>query len=205
MNCPYCQNPAFETALECQSCGLSLEKVEKLMGAVPAGITAPVADLAQLFSKAERRSVSGAVAKFEERFPQARFSVLATRLPAETHLGIYAFWIFNKGGICRDIDRGPDNRNVLLTIDAGNARANVMVGYGLEPFVGTAHLEQVLTAARPEFAKHRYAEGTLAAIKALSAILAKVSATMDQTYGIQLDAIYRKESGADRPRPVADY
>jgi uncharacterized membrane protein YgcG len=168
---------------------------------VPPALASGVADLAGVFSPGDRRRLLAAIARLERRFPQITFTVLATRVPAETRLGAYAFWIFNRGAVGPGTDRGGANHAVLLTIDPHHGRSNLTIGYGLEPFVGERHLEAALASGLDDFAGGRFAGGALAVIRRIGEILARVASSLDTAYGIRVAELYREES--DTPAPAS--
>lgn len=193
MHCPACKSPSFETAAECGSCGLSLERADGLFGAPPP-ITPTVADLAGVLSKSDRRAIGVCADELHSRFPQVHFTTLTIALPADVSLAVYTFWIFNRGGICREIERGAANHDILLTIDPENSRSNLIVGYGLEPFVPTEKLDAALQAAAPAFAQKNYAAGVRSTVSSLSETLVSIAANIPTTYGLNPSEV--------RPRPA---
>ena len=195
MHCTACKSPSFETDAECGSCGLSLERADSLFGTPPA-IPPTVADLAAVMGNAGRRSVQAAARDLHDRFPQVRFTVLTASLAADVSLPVYTFWIFNRGDVCREIERGAANHDILLVIDPDNARSNLIVGYGLEPFVGTHYLDAALAAASPAFSKKKFADGTRSVIASLTEALTTVSAELPTTYGLNPNEIRPQSADA---------
>lgn len=195
MHCPACKNPSFETDTECGACGLSLERADGLFGTPPA-IPPTVADLAAVLSNSGRSSVQAAARNLHASFPQVRFTVLTAALAPEISLPVYTFWIFNRGGICREIERGASNHDILLVIDPGNSRSNLIIGYGLEPFISTGHLTAALDAAAPAFSKQKFAAGIRSVISSLAATLASVSSEIPAAYGLNPNEIQPKNSSS---------
>lgn len=195
MRCPYCSNPAFESLAECPRCGFALHKLDALFGTIPR-LSPGISDAGKLFSKRDVAKLTAEISRFEKKFPQLLFSIVTTNLAPGDNLAAYAFWIFNKAGVCRPLDKGGDNRNILLMIDAGNARASLLVGYGLEPFVGEKHLAAVIADAAPEFREGSYFEGTKAAIASLDAVLCRICSGLDTTYGICMNEIFLQDNAA---------
>lgn len=197
MQCPYCGSSALETAAACGRCGLSLEKCDRLFGTVPA-LRPGLTDLAGATRASDRRRLLASIAALRRRFPQVHFSAVVIRLGEEIHPGVYAFWLFNRGDLCRQTERGGDNRDVLLLVDPEHRRASFMIGYGLEPFVGRSQLESALMAARNDFAAGRFAAGIRTALDSLADELERASSAIDDTFGVSLASIYAEESGSAR-------
>jgi uncharacterized membrane protein YgcG len=147
MRCPYCSNPALESLQECPRCGFALHKLDALFGALPR-LSPCISDEAALFHAKDIKKLKQDLKSFHEKFPQLFLHIVTTRLNVGASLTAYAFWIFNKAGICNELEKGGDNRNVLLMIDAVNARAVLIVGYGLEPFISEQQLGDAVAAGR---------------------------------------------------------
>lgn len=198
MQCPYCQAPAFETTPHCPRCGFSLERVDAYFGQMPR-ISPDVTDLAGLFRASDFRRINDARERLKERFPQITFSVAAVSLKPEQPLTAYAFWIFNKGGICVDLMRGGKSRNMLLTLDAASARASLMIGYGLEPFVAANVLQEIVNQGAPHFARDHWVDGIVSVIDAASARLADIFGSLGRVYGLDMADVQQDESPAAAP------
>lgn len=159
MKCPNCKAllPAPDSA-SCPACGLSLAAAELLLGIAPT-LTAPVADMAGVFSDSARRRIELLSHRIRERLPQVRVAVVTTdQAPAELPLSVYAFWLLNRSGICSAVERGGANHFVLLVIqvaeESGKAgRAACMIGYGLEPHVPDDALADSLSAASSDLVR----------------------------------------------------
>lgn len=199
MQCPYCQAPAFETTPHCPRCGFSLERVDAYFGQMPR-ISPGVSDHAGLFRPSDFRRINDARARLSERFPQVSFSVVSIALKPGQPLTAYAFWIFNKGGICVDLLRGGKSRNMLLTLDAASARASLMIGYGLEPFVTTEALQEIVNQGAPHFARDHWVDGIVAVIDTASARLAAIFDSLSRVYGLDMADVQENERPA-RPAP----
>ncbi len=204
MHCPYCQAPAFETTPQCPRCGFSLERVGAYYGVMPR-INAGLSDLAGLFRPRDVRRIDDATARLRDRFPQVTLSVVTTSLDPTRPLTAYAFWIFNRGGLCVDLARGGKSRDLLLTLDATNARASLMIGYGLEPFVSQTHLQDIVNHGAPHFARDRWVDGVVAVIDAATRTLTTVAASLEKTFGLDVDAVQRAEAPAPTAPPPGEY
>ena len=199
MQCPYCHVAVAAGNAICPRCGLTLERVTKLFGVVP-NTTGGIWDNAGILSAAEKRRIKGAAHELSIRFPQAYFSVATAKLSEDTSLGAFAFWLFNQGGLVREIDRGPNNYEILLTLDVSRGRCSLMVGYGLESLISEAVLEDILAAARPSFEGDKFASGIASVIGSLKSELTKIARNLEETHG--LVPVVHTKSMADVISPV---
>lgn len=158
-------------------------------------LTAGFSDLAGLFRPPDARRIADASARLHERFPQVSCSIVTTSLKPLQPLTAYAFWLFNRGGICRDLHRGHKSRELLLTLDATNARASLMIGYGLEPFVGREVLQDMINAGAPHFAREHWVDGIVAVLDATTNRLAEIVTKLGQTYGLDMTTVQEEEAG----------
>jgi uncharacterized membrane protein YgcG len=204
MHCPYCQAPAFETTPHCPRCGFSLERVGAFYGVMPR-LTPGLSDLAGLFRPRDVRRLHDATARLRDRFPQVTISVVTTTLEPTQPLTAYAFWIFNRGGICLDLARGGKSRDLLLTLDAANARASLMIGYGLEPFVSQTLLQDIVNQGAPHFARDRWIDGVVTVIDAATRTLSDVFNGLEKTYGLDMEALQRGEAPTASAPPPGEY
>ncbi len=145
MFCPSCQQPLTESTAAC-ACGFCLSAADRAYG-LPPSLHSGVTDMMQELTAKEVRRVEAEIARLERKFPQIQFAVTLCPTPAVGTLRTYAFWLFNRAGIAAAVDRGAQNRLVLLCIDPAGGKAVCMIGYGLEPFVGEQRLSASLNAA----------------------------------------------------------
>ncbi|MCK5921654.1 MAG: TPM domain-containing protein [Methylococcales bacterium] len=184
MRCPYCKSPVTEAGFpSCQRCGISLEKVTRLFGVIPP-IVAGLSDNAGVLSEPARRRIKVAANEISISFPQTNFSVVTAKLPADTSLGVFAFWIFNEGGVARELDRGQNNYDILLTIAPASGRASLMVGYGLETYIDEAQLAEVIETARPALEQGQYARAIEQIISNFKEALTEIVANLESTHGV---------------------
>ena len=193
MHCPFCQAPAFEAIAQCTSCGFSLDRVEAFFGTMPR-LEAGVSDLAGLFRPRDARRIADASARLHERFPQVTCSIVTTSLKPSQPLTAYAFWLFNCGGIFCDMQRGSKSRGILLALDAANARASLMIGYGLEPFVSQQDLREIIDAGAPHFAREFWVDGIVTVLAAATSRLSEIVARVGETYGLEMASVQDQES-----------
>jgi len=204
MHCPYCQAPAFETTPQCPRCGFSLDRVAAYYGMMPR-LRPGLSDLAGLFRPKDAHRIGDATARLHDRFPQINVSIVTTTLEPTQPLTAYAFWIFNRGGICGDLARGGKSRDLLLTLDATNARASLMIGYGLEPFIAQASLQDMVNQGAPHFARDRWVDGVVSVIDAAADRLGQAFDALEKTYGLDVAEIQADESPAPAALAPGDY
>ena len=184
MRCPICNTTATETAPACLKCGFSIAALDQALG-IPPSLKADVTDLAQEFRPKEIRRLQALLARLARRFPQMRFAVVAGRAPSNVTLPLYAFWLFNRGGLASAVEKGAANRIVLLVIDAEGKRAASILGYGLEPFVGQQCLASALESMLPHFAADEPADAVEAFFQSLATQLESIVQAASLVYGLQ--------------------
>ncbi|MFV1995038.1 MAG: TPM domain-containing protein [Verrucomicrobiales bacterium] len=204
MRCPSCSNSALEGSTQCPRCGFSVDKLDRVFGAIPA-IAPGLCDHAGLLKAPEAKKIRVEIGRLEQRFPQLTLSLLTNRLRPQENLNAYALWIFNKSGICSQMNQEGANHDILMMIDAANSGVAMVVGYGLEPFVGEHHLQPVIEAATPHLARGDAYEGCRAAIAELSKMLAHICSSLDKTYGIRMSEIFASETGRADAENAAPY
>lgn len=202
MHCPYCQAPAFETSPRCPRCGFSLDQVNALFDPLPP-LQPGLSDLAGLCRPRDARRLKDATARLRDHFPQITFSIVTTTLQPDQPLTAFAFWVFNRSGVCADSARGGRSRDILLTLDAANARASLMIGYGLEPFVPYETLEEIVNHGAPHFARDHWVDGIVAIIDATSHALTTICASLEKTFGLDMEAVQSAETRPGPPNPAA--
>ncbi len=195
MRCPYCHSPGLETDAECRKCGFSIVKVGGLFGAVPFLIPG-LSDLNELLTARERKRIGKRIASFETRLPQTKLAVIVLSECPVDQISAYAFWLFNRGALWNELQTDGANRNILLLVDTGRAKASVVVGYGLEPFVGERHLSEALAAARPVLGKGNYAAAIEVTLGHLEHILIDLADNLVRAYGLDPKEV--------SPRPVVE-
>ena len=183
MRCPACQQETLETADVCSQCGFSLPALENLLGFAPS-LKPDVTDMAGALSQREFKRVRGSITSLEKRFPQVRCAVVVSHTPPSVSLPVYAFWLFNKGGLTSALERGGANRLVLIVLDPQSEKLACMVGYGLEPFISEGRMIASLQAALPSLAAEEAGAGICACIAQLETHLAEVADSLDKAFGI---------------------
>ena len=182
MRCPACQQPTFETAVEC-ACGFSLPALDHLLS-MPPMLAPGLNDGHGELTRSERRHVVSEIARLERSFPQVGFSVVLTSAPVEIGLSLYAFWLFNRTGIASALERGGANRQMLLVIDLHAGHAACIIGYGLEPFLGEAELANAMQAAVPLLSEAKLGQGISAFLTEVGCLLNDCVESLESTYGL---------------------
>ena len=184
MRCPACQNPVIENDTVCRHCGFTLEAADRHFG-IPPATTKPVTDLVQVLSGSEKRKLERAAQRLLNRFPQVDVAVVLAAVPPEIPLGVYLFWMFNRGQFSSASESGGANRLVLFCIDTTNHRAAAMAGYGLEPFLPEAQLQLCLNVHAQTSQRDGLAAGIAAFWKELDAQLTKVHLQIPRLFGLK--------------------
>lgn len=183
MVCPYCRTPLRETSPECPSCKLTLARAAALFGPVPR-LRAGVSDSTRLLGKRRLRRVLDALDHLERRFPQVRPHVVLREFQKVHPFELQVFWLFNCAGFFAEGHKGGHNHGILLAIDPPNGRAALMLGYGLEPFVGHEPLDHLLELAEPALRKGDYTTAILTVLAGLETLLADLVESLPATLGI---------------------
>ena len=170
MLCPYCQTVLTETALDCPGCQMNLSRAAALLGPVPR-LEKGISDDTRALSDKECSQLHKRIKAIEQRFPQITIQVVCHSFPLEHPFPLYIFWIFNMGGISTASDKAGDNRTVLLALDPVIGKSSLMVGYGLEPFLGEPALNHLLEVAEPAWIDQAWAEGIEKVLEGLEPLL----------------------------------
>ena len=138
-----------------------------------------------MLSRRDRRRVRRELNELNIQFPQLRVSVTTVDgIPEKLNLSVYTFWLFNRSDVVRKFDTDGRNYDVLFTIDARTRRIALIVGYGLEPFVGQEQIRQVLDTGYSMLVADRHAAALLTMLEALSAMLRKAGHEIASTFAL---------------------
>lgn len=160
MRCPACRQPVREGVESCAGCGLTLAALDPHLG-LPPQLSAPVADPQGLLSSGQKRVMTDAVRSLEQEFPDLHALVVATSVPEGLTPELYAFWLFNRGGLFSPVEKGGDNHGLLLLLDASSHRAVAMLGYGLEPLFPESAVTTALELATEALSRRSPADACL--------------------------------------------
>ncbi len=183
MRCPACRAPAIEIDAACRQCGFSLEAADRAFG-IPPSLQRPIDDAADLLGMVARRRVLAAISALETSFPQLKVAVVLASVPEHTPLSAFAFWLFNRGQLSGAMEKGGENRLVLLLIDTHSSQSAAMMGYGLEPFMKESHLQACLQVAAPSLQNNRHGQAIEAFVRELDRQLREVCQSIPKQFGL---------------------
>ena len=201
MRCPYCKTPISENTPACPRCALNVETAASAFGSPPR-LQRGVNDATLALSESQRRRVQSAFSAFHDHFPQIHLSLMTVALTEETGLAAYAFWLFNRSGLCPASERGGANHDILLTLDTQCHRAHLTFGYGLEPFAGELIAQEVLPKAQDSIRAGNWAAGIITLVDELQVSLIALTKDLDRTYGVSVKDFYEAEK--ERLEGLAD-
>lgn len=183
MRCPACRTPAIEIDAACRQCGFSLEAADRAFG-IPPALQRPVDDAANLLGTAARKRVLAAISTVEKSFPQLKVAVVLAAAPEQIPLSAFAFWLFNRGQLSGAMDKGGENRLVLLLIDTHSSQCAAMMGYGLEPFMKESHLQTCLQTAAPGLKSGKHGQAIESFVRELDRQLREVCQSIPKQFGL---------------------
>ena len=195
-HCPYCQSNVSEEAPACPRCGLDMDKATAFFG-TPPRLMQGVSDSAGVLTAGARRTVRRAIREFARRFPQAGFTVAFMALPKDTPGPTYAWWVFNRSNPAGELQQASANRHLFLLVDTVSRGAWLTAGYGLEPFLSAAQLQQCLAKAQPHFVRGEYAPGIVALLREADAVCRAVITALPRVFGLP------QTQTASTPEPAA--
>ena len=184
MNCPHCQAALTEEVSACPKCQFDYGQLGGVFGSMPT-LKGALSDMPRVLSIREASKVRGKIKQFARQFPQLDFNVLLTTVPSEEPLAKYAFWVFNGAGMCSHLHKGGLNFHLLLVIDIKHDRANLSVGYGLEPFVSEEDLGSVLGVASGLLREKAYGEAILEILAKSTDVLHERAEAIPRVYGLR--------------------
>jgi uncharacterized membrane protein YgcG len=195
VRCPACRAPAIETDAACRQCGFSLEVADRTFGIAPV-LQRPIADTTGVLGTFAQKRAAHVIAEVERRFPQLGVAVVLMEVPPQVPLLAYAFWIFNRGSLSSAVEKGGENRLVMLLIDTSSDRAIAMVGYGLEPFMQEAHLQSCLQAAEQPLRRGRCVQAIESFVRELDRQLVELCQLVPRQFGLVPDTQWLNTSAA---------
>jgi uncharacterized membrane protein YgcG len=160
---------------------------DRTFGIAPA-LQGPVADVAGVLGTFARQRVMRVIAQVERRFPQLAIAAVLMDVPPQAPLVPYAFWIFNRSQLSSAVEKGGDNRLVMLLIDTNTDRAIAMVGYGLEPFIQEVPLQSCLQAALQPLQHGRHAQAIESFARELDRQLRELCRQVPKQFGLGEDS-----------------
>ncbi len=185
IQCPYCNTALTETSQYCPGCKLDMGKVNAVMGPVPLLSSTGLTDLTRTLTPSDEKSLLRTLQAFHRRFPQCHAHVLvnnfADTFPPSAHL----FWLFNSSGLSKTENRRGNNRDILIGIDPAREWAGLIIGYGLEPFLGQEALDHILEQATPRLASGQTGDAITEIIKHLGELMEGVCRDLPATLGLK--------------------
>jgi uncharacterized membrane protein YgcG len=194
MTCPACDQALTEHDAQCAGCGFSMAVAEHEFG-VPPTLQGPVSDPKNVLSRSEKKKLVAFAREIEGRFPQARIVIAVRESPDAESFRAHAFWLFNRSGLCSQVEKGGACHLIFLLLDPVLKKMAVMPGYGLEPFIGRDALAECLAAAKSSLSAGRFFDGILAALRAIETRLRDVTATAPRTFGLSPDRTLMDDGG----------
>jgi uncharacterized membrane protein YgcG len=186
VRCPACRTPAIENDAACRQCGFSLEVADRSFGIAPA-LQRPIADVAGVMGSFAHKRAAHVIAQVERQFPQLAIAAVLMDVPQQAPLVPYAFWIFNRGQLSSAVEKGGENRLVMLLIDTNTDRAIAMVGYGLEPFIQEVPLQSCLQAALQPLQRGHHAQAIESFVRELGRQLQDLCRMVPKQFGLAQD------------------
>jgi hypothetical protein len=183
MRCPFCRTALAETTQECPACRLTLARATSVLGQMPRLIL-ELDDPERRLHNGSAKRVKAAIHRLHKRFPQITMQVTLRGFPAEHPFDLHIFWLFNEVMISGEGSKGGDNRSILLAVDPTRAEASLMVGYGLEPFLGQNAMDHLLTLAGPMLQRREWMEGILTILEGLERLLESASTETTRAFGL---------------------
>lgn len=146
-----------------------------------------ISDLAHALPKGDEKKIAKAISRLTWTFPQISVHVLLHLFPAEHPFELHVFWIFNGGGLSPESRKGGENRAILLALDPEQGKSALMVGYGLEPYLGDEALDHLLELSEPAWKAGEWTRGIVELIGGLDRLLE--SAALEVANGFGLGAL----------------
>lgn len=184
MKCPNCQAALTETAPACPVCGFSYSSLGESLGRMPI-IKGMLTDTERVLTGRQARRIRRRLRQMGKEFSQMRFHVVLMPVDAGISMAKFAFWIFNGASICSSLHKGGLNFHNLLLIDVDHQRANLSIGYGLEPFISEAGLAEILSAGEDMVLRRAYGEAVLAILDQAATTWHGQSAQIPRVFGLR--------------------
>lgn len=191
MNCPACDHPLQEIDPACPQCGFSLDQADATFGQPPF-ISHPVTDPDRHLGNAATRRLGATILAFRKRFPQVPLTLLVLEKPQAVAAKPYLFWLFNRSTTHTAMEKGGNNRQILLWIDPTARSASAIVGYGLEPLiVPETHLNPCLQAGAQALAAGQLSSAVSAIIAHLSTQFESLAEQLPKAFGWVPDHLWQ--------------
>ncbi len=188
MRCPDCRSPLTASAESCPQCGFAfdVDLLTKRFGDPPA-LQPRINDFAHVLSPRQISRLDRQIRSFQQGLRQILLSVVTQRIPLETRLAPYAFWIFNASSAIPSAGEAAEHHRIhriLFLLDASNHRATLTLSYGLEPFIAPETLDAVLISESRALASGRFAAFLAGGCTALEDALHSIGRELPAIYGL---------------------
>ena len=168
MICPYCRTSLMDSPSRCPDCGMDAAGVARWLGNPPR-LLPGLNDLAKFLSPREARQFLRARDFLRARHPQCDIHWVLATFPPPAPLSVYAFHVFNHGGLCQSLHTAGANRDLLLLTDTDSRQSSLTIGYGLEPFVKESTLDALLADILPDLQSGKPARAAVRLIESWAA------------------------------------
>lgn len=160
-----------------------MEGATALLGPVPL-LNRGLTDTTETLSEKKKKAIKAAIAEFERTFSQSNLNIVLRHLDPKFNLSTHLFWLFNTAGLSPTESKFEKNQDLLLALDPAIGRLGLMVGYGLEPYLESKAIAELLESARPQLEAGQAAEAILDLVKKLKVLLTEASQAAHQTLGL---------------------
>lgn len=172
VHCPGCHAPQAELSNQCEHCGYTARQaVEKFPFEAPPLTT--LIDPDGRLARHHRQSIRSRIQRLERHFPQVTIYVALAKLPEESDVREFGYWLFNASPVENPAEAERRLDGILLVVDRTSRTASLTVGYGLDVFLGDDVLTALLDKARPHFKGGSYGRGIIEVVDALRRALLK--------------------------------
>jgi hypothetical protein len=154
-------------------------------------------DLANSLRPREARRFLRARDFLRARHPQCDIHWVLATFPPPAPLSVYAFHVFNQGGLCQSLHTAGANHDMLLLTDTELGQSSLTIGYGLEPFVKTSTLDALLAEILPDLQSGKPARAAVRLIESWVAHLDHVLDALPRAFGLANPG--ELEVGIDEP------
>jgi len=182
--CPYCKSPLPETCDSCASCQIDVKNLTNLLGPPPF-LDSVVTDFTGNLTTKNVNKIRTSSYAYTDRLPQCRFSSVLRTFPEDIPLKVGLFWVFNSGAVSDAESQRGENRDILFGIDPSNNRAGMIIGYGLEPFISQAEIDDILESAYPLLIKGAFTRTILHVMKKSSDLLSQKTKDIPKQFGLE--------------------
>ncbi len=183
IECPYCQTSLKEDAPECPQCGIDGDKLTRMMGPMPV-IFGGVSQSGTTLDSREVKRLVKVINRYQRRFAQSRLHLLVRKFPQEMDFKVVLFWVFNQAGLSAEGSKGGQNRDVVIVVDPGRAKAGLIVGYGLEPVLSQKDMDEVVQSGQGSLKSGEFAEALEAMVDELTDRLKAVCQVLPEAVGL---------------------